>query len=220
MDKRARAARIAQGIAAALALWAGPGLAQTPGADEPRRWQVTGAKVALRAAPEDDAPARLTLGAGAILSNMGCGPDAAGDAWCRVRPYRGGPQGYVRATRLSPAKGPDGTIPRGPDDSARRAGKGDFDATATIPCAQEKGQQPGQCDAAVARGTGGDATLVVTFPNGFARRLFFVHGTFVSASATMSGAGRDIDWQRAEDRHLIRVDDQRYELPDSFVFGP
>lgn len=60
---------------------------------------------------------------------------------------------------------------------------------------------------------------MVTFPNGFSRTLFFVGGEFASANATMSGSGSDTD-QRIEDGlHLVRVDDQRYELPATFVFG-
>ena len=107
----------------------------------------------------------------------------------------------------------------GTDDSKRRAGKGDFDTKGEIPCAQERGQPMGRCRAAVARSGGGDATVVVTFPNGFARRLYFVHGEFVRASATMSGVGTDADWRLENELHFVRVDDQRYELPDAMVFG-
>ncbi len=77
----------------------------------------------------------------------------------------------------------------------------------------------GECNAEVARGGGRDATVVVTFPNGFARRLYFVHGEFVSASSTMSGSGIDTDWRVENGLHEIRVDDQRYELPEILVFG-
>jgi len=107
----------------------------------------------------------------------------------------------------------------GLDDSKRRARNRDFDATGEIPCAQEQGQALGKCRVAVARSDGGDATAVVTFPNGFARGHYFVHGEFVAASATMSGVGTDTDWRLESGLHYIRVDDQRYELPDALVFG-
>ena len=123
------------------------------------------------------------------------------------------------AAGLEPAQGPDGVIPTGVDDSKRRARKRDFDATGVIPCAQERGQVLGECTAEVARGNGRDATVVVTFPNGFARSLYFVHGEFVSASSTMSGSGVDTDWRIESGLHDIRVDDQRYELPDILIFG-
>ncbi|MGF1501552.1 MAG: hypothetical protein ACFBSD_07020 [Paracoccaceae bacterium] len=102
-------------------------------------------------------------------------------------------------------------------DTAARARAGHFDAVTTIGCAQERGEAPGPCTARVAR-SGRSATVVVTFPTGFARRLLTRDGAFVKADATMSGSGRDTDWRAERRRHLIRVDDQRYDLPDAFVF--
>lgn len=69
------------------------------------------------------------------------------------------------------------------------------------------------------RGSGRDATVVVTFPNGFSRTLYFAHGAFISANPTISGAGTDTDWRIESPHHVIRVDDQRFELPGSLVFG-
>ena len=155
---------------------------------------------------------------GAVLSNLGC-TEAADPVWCEVRPFRGGVRGFVPAERLQPAQGPDGTTPMGLDDSKNRARKRGFDAMGSIACAQEQGQALGTCGAAVARSGGGDATVVATFPNGFARQLYFVQGEFVSASATMSGVGTDTDWRLENGFHVIRVNDQRYELPDVLVFG-
>ena len=34
----------------------------------------------------------------------------------------------------------------------------------------------------------------------------------------MSGVGTDTEWRRESGLHVIRVDDQRYELPDALVF--
>ena len=107
----------------------------------------------------------------------------------------------------------------GPDPSKRRARKRDFDAKAEIACAQEQGQDLGKCKAAAARGGGGDAAVVVTFSNGFARSLYFVHGEFLKASATMSGVGTDMDWRLENDTYFVRVDDQRYEMPRDLIIG-
>ncbi|MEM8697592.1 MAG: hypothetical protein AAGF44_00380 [Pseudomonadota bacterium] len=191
-------------------------LYQSPEDGGARRWEVVADSATLHAAP--GASVIEDLGRGAVLSNMGCSKKAA-DLWCHVRPFRGGQPGFVRADRLAPAEGPDGITPVGVDDSRRRAGRGDFDASGRVPCAQERGQALGQCKLGVSRGQGGDATLVATFPNGFARRLFFVHGVFISASATMSGVGRDVDWRLEDGTHLIRVDDQRFEIPNALIFG-
>ena len=185
----------------------------------PRRWQVTDPSgVRMHKAPKVDAPLIKTLTAGAILSNFGC--ERAGDrVWCSVRALRDRKRGYVLAAALQPARGPDGTVPMGPDESLPRARGGDFDAQGQISCAQERGEPMGACSFAVARGGGGDATVVVTFSNGFKRMLSFTHGAFIRADTTMSGSGFDTDWRLEDGLHIIRVDDQRYEFPDALVFG-
>lgn len=200
----------------ALAL---PSVAETLSAKDggPRRWEVIADGTVFRAEASEHS-AGEALDRGDVLDNLGC-EEEEGTEWCRVRPFRGGAAGYVAAGDLTAVEGPDGTVATGPDDSKRRAGKRDFDASAEIACAQEVGEALGTCEAEVAQSGGGDATVVVTFPNGFARQLYFRHGEFVSASATMSGAGRDPDWRLDEGRYLIRVDDQRYEVPLDFILG-
>ncbi|WP_299396444.1 SH3 domain-containing protein [Pelagibius sp.] len=197
---------------------AGLGIA-APEDGGPRRWQVTARDgTEMRASPASNASVIGTLADGAILANLGCAP-AGSQVWCKVRPLHGRTRGYVAADSLRPARAPDGTVPMGADDSAARAGRGDFDASGTLSCAQVRDQSMGQCAFGVARGSGGDATLVVTFSNGFKRTLFFAHGRFISANATMSGNGFDTDWRTEDGRHLIRVDDQRYALSNAAVFG-
>ena len=195
------------------------GVPRLPAEGGPRRWLgAPGGELALREAPSVDAAVLDRVAGDTVLVNLGCA-NVRESVWCEVRPLRRGREGHVPAERLRPACGPDGIVPRGLDDSASRAKRGDFDARGEIVCAQERGQTPFGCAASVARGTGGDATVVARFPNGFERTLRFVHGEFVSASATMSGTGTDVDWRRHDGRHLLRVDDQRYELDDAFVFG-
>lgn len=184
----------------------------------PRRWRATGDDLHLHDAPAEGAEVVGVIADGAVLTNLGC-EQSEGRSWCQVRPFRGGARGYLPAERLQPAVGPDGFVPIGVDDSRRRARRGDFDARAQIRCAQEAGEALGVCDAAVARSGGGDATVVVTFPNGFARQLFFTHGAFTRADATMSGVGTDTDWRVEDGLHVIRVDDQRFEAPVVLVIG-
>ena len=99
-----------------------------------------------------------------------------------------------------------------------RAKSQDFDITATVPCAQERGQALDTCDAAVAR-VDGSAAVVVTFYNGFARTLTFSNGAFLRGNATMSGVGTDTDWQLKDGVYHIRVDDQRFDIPEALVSG-
>ncbi len=185
----------------------------------PRRWQAAaGGALLVHDAPSDRAPVIEGLADGTILDNLGC-TMADDRVWCEVQTLRGKLRGYSAAEHLHPARGADGAVPMGTDDSPRRAAKGDFDARSEIACAQIRDQRMEQCTVGVARGTGGDATVVARFSNGFRRTLRFVHGEFISANATMSGVGTDVDWQLDGDLHRIRVDDQRYELDDAFIFG-
>ncbi|MEL7526567.1 MAG: hypothetical protein AAFN16_12380 [Pseudomonadota bacterium] len=201
----------AQGIPEAV-------LRKSPNEGGVRRWGIGTDVASIHAAPSAAADSVATVSKGEILQNRGCS-DKAGEVWCEVRSLRGNIRGYAQATQLTPARGPDGRVAVGMDDSRERAGRREFDAEAEIPCAQEQGQALGTCDAAVSRGVGGDATVVVTFQNGFARKLYFVHGEFVKASATMSGVGTDMDWRLESEVHVVRVVDQRFELPDRFIFG-
>jgi hypothetical protein len=122
--------------------------------------------------------------------------------------------------QTAPPETPAVALPRTPEDRARRARRGDFDARGQIACAQQRGAEMAMCAAGIVRGETGAATVVVTFGNGFARMLEFRDGQFVSANPTMSGTGADTDWERAGDLHLLRVDDQRFALPHALVFGP
>ncbi|KZY24317.1 MULTISPECIES: hypothetical protein [unclassified Sulfitobacter] len=190
-----------------------------PEAGGPRRLEVTAEGAQLHRAPAEDSEERAALPGGTLLSNRGCDAAQGGVVWCEVAPLDMGKPGYVRAAQLAPARGPDGVIPTGRDDSKKRARAKDYDDRSEIACAQEQGQALGTCAAAIARSGGGDATVVATFPNGFARQLYFTHGAFMRGSSTMSGVGTDMDWERAEGMYVIRVDDQRFVIPQGFLLG-
>jgi len=89
----------------------------------------------------------------------------------------------------------------------------------SIACAQERGETLGQCSYRVKRDETGKTTVTVIFANGFKRGLFFEDGKFLKASVTMSGVGTDTDWSLKAGTHMIRVDGQRYEVPDSLIAG-
>ena len=118
----------------------------------PRNWQVFGVSDALNLR---DSPSvtGLVVGRfppGTILDNLGCMP-SQGRTWCYVQRFGGGPVGYVAGEFLRGAVSPDGAVAIGPDDSALRAGRGEFDATGTIPCAQYAGQPTVECKFGVSR---------------------------------------------------------------------
>jgi len=103
--------------------------------------------------------------------------------------------------------------------AARRAGVGDFDATGRIPCAQYAGQPMAQCDFGVSRAGGGTATVVVTRLDGRTQALFFTKGKFISADTAESEGYPEYSAERESDLNLIRVGNERYEIPDAVIFG-
>lgn len=198
------------------------GAADLPAAPEdggPRNWEVVGVTgtLNLREQPATSAPVITRYTTGTILDNLGC-LQAEGRVWCEVQELGGGPRGYVAAEFLTPALAPDGSVASGPDTSARRAGRGDFDATGRIPCAQDAGQPIGQCDFGVARAGGGYATVIVSKPDGGKRAIFFRRGVAIGADTSEADPGA-ISSSRESDLSFIRVGQERYEIPDAVLFG-
>ena len=184
----------------------------------PRRLEAKIDRLKVYSRPSTGSDVIAEYARGGVFTNLGCAA-ISGASWCNVAPLGGRAQGFVPAAQVQPAKGPDGLVPTGLDDSRARARDKDFDAAGTVLCAQERGQPVASCNASVARSGGGDASVVVTFPNGFARHLFFTHGAFIKGSATMSGVGTDIDWALKAGVYVIRVDDQQFEISERFVLG-
>jgi len=102
--------------------------------------------------------------------------------------------------------------------ASARAQQRDFDASMVVRCAQNPGETLVPCEASVAR-VPPTAAIVVRFPSGFARTLTFHAGDFLRGNATMSGVGRDTDWRLDGGTYHVRVDDQRFEIPEALVTG-
>lgn len=193
----------------------------TPEDGGPRHFEVTGVTTALnlREEPSIEAGVAARLAPGSVLTNLGCQAGRT-RVWCQVQDFRGGPVGFVDVAYLSPAAGPDGAVATGPNTSALRAGQGAFDATGTIPCALARGQPMTTCPFGVARAGGGDATMVITRADGFRRVVFFTRGVAMGVdSSEADPASFRFQATRDNDLHLIRVGDERYEIPDAAVFG-
>lgn len=105
------------------------------------------------------------------------------------------------------------------NDSAERAGQGQFDARGQIPCAQHAGQPMGSCAFGVARGGGGSATVVVTRSDGTTRAQFFDKGRFASADTSQADGYPEYGATRESDLNLIQVGTERYEIPDAVILG-
>ena len=110
---------------------------------------------------------------------------------------------------------PAGTPPS--PGTAARAARGAFDARAEIPCAIGTGATTSRCPASVARGPAGEATVVVSLPGGGTRMLFFAQGQFAGSDAPTAPGWPQA--QRDGDLTLIRLQRERYEVPDAFILG-
>ena len=197
--------------------------ASVPAAPEdggPRNWKVSSVSRTLNLREQPSITARIAARyvPGMILDNLGC-QRAEGRIWCDVQQLGGGPRGYVAAEFLQPAVSPDGSVATGPDDSALRAGQGKFDATGNIPCAQYVGQPMMQCEFGVARAGGGYATVVIKKPDGYKRAIFFRMGRPIGADTSEADGYSEFRTTKENDLHLIRVGNERYEIPEAAVMG-
>jgi len=183
----------------------------------PRNWEVTAA-LNLREQPSTSSRILASYRPGTILDNLGC-QRAQGRAWCDVQQLGGGPRGYVAAEYLRPAISPDGSAAMGPDDSALRAGQGKFDSTGPLPCAFGAGKPLGQCESGAARAGGGYATVVVKKPDGRTRAIFFRMGKPIGADTSQADGYPEFRATKEGDVHLIRVGNERFEIPDVVILG-
>jgi heat shock protein HslJ len=200
-----------------------PSADSVPAAPEdggPRNWEVTGVSRTLNLREQPSITARIvaSYAPGTILDNLGC-RRGEGRIWCDVQQLGGGPRGYVAAEFLKPAVSPDGSVAIGPDDSALRAGQGDFDAEGRIPCALYVGQPMMECEFGVARAGGGYATVVIKKPDGRNRAIFFRMGKPIGADTSEADGYPEFRATKENDLNLIRVSNERYEIPDAVVLG-
>jgi len=186
----------------------------------PRNWEVSAisGELNLREEPSRKAKTLASFASGAILDNLGC-RRAEDRVWCDVQPLGGGPRGFVAAEFLKPAISPDGSVATGPDDSALRAGQGDFDAKGMIPCAQQAGQPITQCEFGVSRAGGGYATVVVSKPDGRSRAIFFRRGVPIGADTSEADGYLAFSAKKESDLNFVRIGEERYEIPDAVVLG-
>jgi hypothetical protein len=172
----------------------------------------------LRAQPSVSARVLARYPAGTLLDNLGC-LQAEGRAWCDVQQLGGGARGYVAAEFIRPAIAPHGAVVTGPDDSALRAGRGDFDATGPLPCAQFAGQPTTSCQFGVARTAGGYATVVVTRPDGTRRGIYFRAGVAIGADTSEADGYPAFRARKEDGVYFIRVGPERYEIVEAVIFG-
>ena len=76
-----------------------------------------------------------------------------------------------------------------------------------------------RCEFGVARTGGGYATVVVTKPDGRKRAIFFRLGVAVGADTSQADGYPEFRVTKENDLYLIRIGDERYEIPEAVIFG-
>jgi hypothetical protein len=104
-------------------------------------------------------------------------------------------------------------------DAIKRASRGEFDATGRIPCARHKGQPAGECDFGVARAGNGTAAVAVKLPGGGKRMIFFKDGKAVGSDHSEADRKGEFRATKESDLFIIRIGDERFEIPEAVVFG-
>lgn len=191
----------------------------TPDQGGARVWQVA-VQTRLNLRQEASTSSRVVaqLTSGTLLDNLGC--DSAGErTWCYVQPLGGGPVGYVAADYLLVATAPDGTFPLRLDESAFRAGMGDFDASGQLRCVLPEEPNRQFCGFSVARAGSGDATLVIHAGQPQERVVYFRLGRPLAVSGSEASGFPEFQYRRQSDTSQLTIDDAQYQVPDAVIYG-
>jgi hypothetical protein len=93
-----------------------------------------------------------------------------------------------------------------------------YHATALVPCSMGGGMPTNQCEAGVVRQGGGFGTVTVTKPDGRTRNIFFENGRATGYDMSQADSGR-MTVSRQADLNIIRIGQERYEIPDAMILG-
>lgn len=192
-----------------------------PGTDGhgPDFWEVTGIGgrdyLNVRSGPGTRNPVIARLSDGEVMRNLGCRM-VDGQRWCKIERPRGGDTGwaagaFLRETGPAPRPG----RPERPRPLPGRSGNGEpFSETGSLPCSGSTGQPSPSCRFGVIRDAiPGNASLWIDLGSD-ERFIRFERGRPVYTNATghmlMYGNG---------DTNLIRIGNERYEVPQEVIYG-
>jgi heat shock protein HslJ len=188
-----------------------------PDVGGPGDWEVA-TTLNLREHPSTSSRILSKFAPGTILDDLEC-QRVEGRVWCDAQQLGGGPRGYVDAEYLKPAISPNGSAAMGPDDSALRAGQGNFDASGSLSCALSADQPMAECGFGGARSGGGYAAVIVTKPDGRSRAIFFRMGRPIGADVSEAEGHGEFSATKEGNLQRIRIGNERYGTPDAVVLG-
>lgn len=93
-----------------------------------------------------------------------------------------------------------------------------YHATGNIPCSMGGGQPTGSCAFGVVREGNGSGAVTVTKPDGRTRSIFFENGQATGADVSQADGGA-FSASKESDLNIVRIGQERYEIPDSVIFG-
>jgi Bacterial SH3 domain len=180
----------------------------------PDWWQVAGLSAGgalnVRSGPATRYPVVGKAQNGETLQNRGCrmtGPER----WCSVRASGSGQQGWVAGRFLVEAAPPTqpAAMEGGPvgEDAT-------FDATGLVPCATTLGQPTRDCPFGVVRDGPGAAGVWIALGDGEERQVLFEGNAPVATNIDAA-----LTYEKQADLFLVRIGDERYEIPEAVVNG-
>jgi hypothetical protein len=93
-----------------------------------------------------------------------------------------------------------------------------YNATGKIPCAMTRSQPTSSCSFGVTRQGNGSGTVTITKPDGGTRVIFFENGKATGYDVRQGDSGK-FSASRQGDLTIVRIGQERYELPDAVIFG-
>jgi hypothetical protein len=93
-----------------------------------------------------------------------------------------------------------------------------YHATGQIPCSMGSGQPTGSCPFGVTREGNGSGIVTVTKPDGRTRAISFEKGKATGCDASQADPGK-FSASRQGDLTIVRIGEERYEIPDAVVSG-
>ena len=94
-----------------------------------------------------------------------------------------------------------------------------YHATGDISCSMKKGQSKKSCPFGVTRKGNGTGTVTVTKLDGRARVIFFEKGNAIRFDQSNADPGGQFRASKEGDLSIIRIGEERYEIPDAVIFG-
>ncbi|GAB4324714.1 MAG: hypothetical protein OHK0047_09250 [Leptolyngbyaceae cyanobacterium] len=93
-----------------------------------------------------------------------------------------------------------------------------YNATGNVPCSMGGGQPTTSCPFGVVREGNGSGSVTITKPDGRKRVIFFKNGKAIRYDQSQADRGT-FSASKQGDLAIIRIGQERYEIPDAVIFG-